>query len=542
MNFVDPDAFHNPYHFVPALEGNGPQGITRNDFQANAPSASHLTHDRWVKGLLSGRILCRLITVSPLVIGGQQNKSSADTPNRYNQIYPFIIGGKPAIPASSLRGMIAALSEAASNSALRVLGFQAKPADEKILGKKPWLNYSPFPGPFFEAINKELLPLGSGATRDQISIAEQLFGFVSASTEKTDPSHGMAFAGRVAFNLGVLHEGQVSPWLDEDTTIYRVAQELASPKPPSVAFYFKPVEGTGRNAIDPRRAGPNPTVSNDDCSPRTDRPQGRKYYLPHSPKVNDNNRWSWETHPHLESPKNPDNHRKSKVRPVKPGVTFFFHIDFSNLTETELGLLCYALQPTPVFHHRIGMGKSLGLGLVQIVPEALWYVDRFARYSRGGWERNEFYHQLWLPSKSIGAVGSNPQCSRNDWPGRYHAHLASPDVLPRINDNQKHAWPTLSAGFRRQMEKSFPQIIKAIEVLGNPAHLEAPVHYPQCRDRNPGTRDFELEYYRWWQTNTNKKVPQFLVPIGHDPKSKTPIPTLRRNDPPRPRGQQKGRR
>ncbi|EDN65143.1 hypothetical protein BGP_6669 [Beggiatoa sp. PS] len=59
---------------------------------------------------------------------------------------------------------------------------------------------------------------------------------------------------------------------------------------------------------------------------------------------------------------------KTYVTPVCENTEFYFHIDFNNLNEWELGMLCYALRPTEEFRHKLGMGKSIGLGKVRIDP------------------------------------------------------------------------------------------------------------------------------------------------------------------------------
>jgi len=109
--------FHNPYHFVPvqAIDSNG--ALDAGDL--GTERAGHVTHDRYVDDSLSGRILCRLVTEEPVAIGS--TRSDPGNNNEPAQITPFTIDGEPAIPGTSLRGMIASLAEAASNSALRVL-------------------------------------------------------------------------------------------------------------------------------------------------------------------------------------------------------------------------------------------------------------------------------------------------------------------------------------------------------------------------------------------------------------------------------------
>jgi CRISPR/Cas system CSM-associated protein Csm3 (group 7 of RAMP superfamily) len=122
--------FHNPYHFVPIAKIQPTGALSVENFAANAkphttPAPSHLTHDRYVTGtadspVYSGRIVCRLENETEMVIGARQ-----DGDTNPKTVIPFEIGGQPAIPGSSLRGLISSTAEAASNSALRVLSNTA---------------------------------------------------------------------------------------------------------------------------------------------------------------------------------------------------------------------------------------------------------------------------------------------------------------------------------------------------------------------------------------------------------------------------------
>ncbi len=125
--------FHNPYHFVPIAPE--PQVALAKDDLATGKTG-HVTHDRYLsnapKGanipeVFSGRLLCRLTTVDPIFIGHTRDEESASSPQH---VKPFELeDGKPSIPASSLRGLVSSIAEAASNSALRVL-------DNRLLSRR----------------------------------------------------------------------------------------------------------------------------------------------------------------------------------------------------------------------------------------------------------------------------------------------------------------------------------------------------------------------------------------------------------------------
>ncbi len=108
--------FYNPYHFVPL---KAPASQHRQNYDRIAQGKTpFIRHDRWEKDAFSGRIECKLKTISPLVVGAQQQQGdkNSNTPGR---VTPYRNG--QYLPANSLRGMIASVTEIISNSALRVL-------------------------------------------------------------------------------------------------------------------------------------------------------------------------------------------------------------------------------------------------------------------------------------------------------------------------------------------------------------------------------------------------------------------------------------
>ena len=131
--------FYAPYNFVPITgECNGVSTTSVNaDAIAQGSSEHPARHDLWQAGRLSGRVLCAATTTSPLVIGAQQEPHEPhrghDSATRVN---PYRADdGRPAIPASSLRGLIGSIAETLSQSAVRVLQDRKfsvrKPADAK---------------------------------------------------------------------------------------------------------------------------------------------------------------------------------------------------------------------------------------------------------------------------------------------------------------------------------------------------------------------------------------------------------------------------
>lgn len=112
--------FRNPYHFVPVEENiNDTIEDISADQEITADKLKHVSFDRYHEGTFSGRFVCRIETIGPVILGGEQ--TSDPNGSGYTRVLPFERNGKPAFPASSIRGCISSVAEAASNSALRVL-------------------------------------------------------------------------------------------------------------------------------------------------------------------------------------------------------------------------------------------------------------------------------------------------------------------------------------------------------------------------------------------------------------------------------------
>ena len=119
-------AQYNPYHFVPVKGREA--GQTKHDLpfaiQRDPNDKREIAgefHERYAPDRHSGTIFCTLTTKTPILIGAAQARPNAGS---VATVSPFAIDGKPAVPGSSLRGMVGSILEAASNSALRILDAQ----------------------------------------------------------------------------------------------------------------------------------------------------------------------------------------------------------------------------------------------------------------------------------------------------------------------------------------------------------------------------------------------------------------------------------
>ncbi len=202
---------------------------------------------------------------------------------------------------------------------------------------------------------------------------------------------------------------------------------LASPKPPSPALYF-------HSQTNPNTYIPKGSLDKD--SPARHRPNGRKFYLHHPNNgLTGNNPDNWECRSRAADGRD---HLRLSCQPLLPDPNnpFWFHLDFDNLTDAELTLLITALQPSPNHRHKLGLGKSLGLGTVKVEILGLFLVDRQGRYGPQALDQPR-YTQGWLP-----ASYQNPPLGRPATPAR-------PLPFPMLNNGQGMEIPVREPGGTR---------------------------------------------------------------------------------------------
>ena len=132
------DRFHNSYHFVPLeTPADLPDWVKRQAFKDDKKSLGHHSHARYASQtrqsdgapaapVFSGRITCVLTAETPFIVGGsEQNGQRKKNADGSTTVHPYQLpDGQLAIPASSLKGLISSIAEAASGSALRVLDIE----------------------------------------------------------------------------------------------------------------------------------------------------------------------------------------------------------------------------------------------------------------------------------------------------------------------------------------------------------------------------------------------------------------------------------
>jgi len=437
--------FLNPYHFVPvATDPMEPTATWRRGEDA-AVLPTEMRHDRYVPDKASGRLICRLTTITPTVIGGIQTEQL----NGPTQVATVLEKGERAmIPGSTLRGLISSFAEAASNSALRVL-HDEWPSGENL---PKWPHRPKISGPhaFFKEVSPDLVPFNE--ERSRITLAERVFGFVEEG-QGAGPESGKvaqrAYASRVRFSDAYHHEAvNETKWLKPLTL-----RILASPKPPSPSFYFL---ANGKPGF----------IDRGHLKIGNHAPRGRKFYFNHEVPED---RKPWGAAPSRDLARE-DN--RLKVTAIDRNQDFFFHVDFDNLSETELQILRFALQPRQNFNHKLGLGKPLGLGSVRIELIGSFEVKRLERYSN------------WTPGAKRYAVAEGLDIE--SWPNRYSREKADAQVTLSL------LGPAMSYG--ALLKGTHPEIFAALMKFGTIAEDGFQI----CTPLAVGQEDKETETYKWF--------------------------------------------
>lgn len=203
---------------------------------------------------------------------------------------------------------------------------------------------------FEKHVEENSIPWHAGRTH--LTPAEALFGVV-----EDQPNKARNLASRVRFSDATSeHPIKLEPAI--------TLKILNSPKPPSPAMYFSANHGY---------------LSKSDLDLTKHKPNGRKQYISHRKVVLDKEH-HWKTN------NEENNHMKVSCNPIPSGKTFSFDVFFENLSQAELSLLHMALQPSQLnpdkpFLHRLGLGKPLGLGHIELTQADITFIDRSTRYS-----------------------------------------------------------------------------------------------------------------------------------------------------------------
>ncbi len=315
-----------------------------------------------------------------------------------------------------------------------------------------------------------------------IDYAEALFGFVRTPLELKElganaprqGEKGRAYAGRVTVTDAVLQPDQESIWLAGDFNKEITPKILATPKPTAFQHYL-----TQQQPDDPRRLD-----HYDSRPPESDETtiRGHKLYW-HQGLGNDQGLPLEDIHDAIKEPAKvgPGDTQHTRFKPLKPGVQFTFRVYFENLSERELGALCWTLHPNGEqsrrYCHHLGMGKPLGMGAVELHAH-LHIIDRPLRYntlftgSGDNWQLGEVSTVEDLATREILERRTRP----------FEEHL-----LDELN-------PEPACGRLADMLR-IAMLLKLLEWPGYRADEDGPTYLENQRPPRPNTRYMKIQPY-----------------------------------------------
>ncbi|MGH7968244.1 MAG: TIGR03986 family type III CRISPR-associated RAMP protein, partial [Limisphaerales bacterium] len=175
-----------------------------------------------------------------------------------------------------------------------------------------------------------------------IDYAEALFGFVRTRQQLDElgikapqGDKRRAYAGRVSVTDATLQPDQTNIWLAENFNTAITPKILATPKPTAFQHYLTqqyPDNKKSLNYYDSNSPDDKPVI------------RGHKLYW-HRGLGTDQGLTLEQIHDAIKEPAHvpPGDTQHTQFKPLKPGVTFSFRVHFENLSEAELGALCWTL-------------------------------------------------------------------------------------------------------------------------------------------------------------------------------------------------------
>lgn len=203
--------------------------------------------------------------------------------------------------------------------------------------------------------------------KDQVDLAEAIFGYIGLDVQDTSR------AGRISVSDARLVAGQQDVFLAQAPI---TPQILSSPKPTTFQHYL--VQQTPETLS----SGKPVLAHYASKTPQETVIRGHKLYW-HRGEIGQEQIAERER-------VSANDTQHTSFRPLRSKVCFSFDVHFENLDVCELGVLLWVLAlPGPgEYRHKLGMGKPLGMGAVQITSK-LGVTDRRLRYktlfSNGGW-------------------------------------------------------------------------------------------------------------------------------------------------------------
>ncbi len=177
----------------------------------------------------------------------------------------------------------------------------------------------------YKGLDDDCLPWGTDKSQQLLTPAEALLGII----EEGQDGDQRNLASRLRFT-DATSESTLNQRTDPQNG-WITLKALSTPKLPSPELYF-----SSDNKLN-----------------------GRKHYLrQQNGKIGD--------HPIYETQYGDNAQLKVRCKPIIANQSTTFDIHFHNLNEDELRLLAYSINPDENFHHKLGLGKPLGLGSVKL--------------------------------------------------------------------------------------------------------------------------------------------------------------------------------
>jgi len=345
--------YMNPYNFV------------RLRPMAEDARQVPLGHKRLVKEhngepAYSGRLHGLITAFGPLMVLSHDPADVRGRPGEhrtFKRFFHYPGDERPVIPASSLKGMVRSIAEAACNGCLSVLN--------EVYVKR-WDDFS-------DAYPPSLHFCGGLETGGAFCPTCRVFGTApekeAGIAERGAYPH--AFQGKVRFHDAIFQGDLRDIYWGPITLI-----PLLDPKVSDRVWYHDPTRGSSEHPL----AGRKFYYHHDDLEPKADERATRF---------------------------------NSTVNPLKPGATFAFTTEFRNLLESELDLLLYALELEPArglvrvdgdaitfnwrdikehegVYPKLGYGKPAGLGSVCVLVTRMELLDLTDRYGGqgDGWQKS----------------------------------------------------------------------------------------------------------------------------------------------------------
>lgn len=225
---------------------------------------------------------------------------------------------------------------------------------------------------------RDLVPTEFRTAAD-VDYADALFGHTKPKKKYPEDMDGVdaqqgkkarAYASRVFVTDAKLVEEQTDLWFSDDPIF--IPKILATPKPTAFQHYLTQQEPNDKNKLDHYDSPPfhETTI------------RGHKRYWHQGLGGNEISLEEIRARITERRTGKPDT-QHTQFKPLKPGVTFTFRVYFENLSDVELGALCWTLHPlgdpAKTYCHSLGMGKPLGMGAVKL-DATLRLTDRVTRY------------------------------------------------------------------------------------------------------------------------------------------------------------------